>query len=84
MAAYINASRSPGSGSHSGLSTGLVVLSLQSWHSDQEQLYEIMSYTRYAVTCISVYHKYCFLVFFYFKLAGSFLRSSASLQSAHR
>lgn len=80
MAAYINASfrKSLWAERWAG------VLSLFLWYSDQEQLYEIMSYTRYAVTCISVCHKHCFLVFFYFRLALPLVRSSASLQSARR
>lgn len=86
VSAYMHASSSPHSGHHTHhgntivLSTGLVVLSVLLWYSDKEQLYEIMSYARYAVICNSACHKHCFQVFFYFKLALSLVRNSAPLQ----
>lgn len=80
VSAYVHASSSPHSGNTIVLSAGLVVLSVLLWYSDEEQLYEIMSYARYAVIYNSVCHKHCFLVFFYFKLALSLVRNSASLQ----
>lgn len=80
MSAYIHAPISPHSGNTFVLSTGLLVLSLLLWYSGEEQLYEILSYARYAVICNSSCHKHCFLVFFYFKLALPLVRNSASLQ----
>lgn len=80
MSAYMHASSSPYSGNTIVVNTELVVLSVLLWYSDEEQLYEIMSYAKYAVICNSVCHKCCFLIFFYFKLALSLVRNSASLQ----